>query len=56
MTAGSYIVNVRLLGVDIVSSPYIISVLPGEISAINSYTTINNQDIQQIEAGNTYLF
>lgn len=56
MKAGQYVVNVRLLGIDIASSPYSIVVRPGEISAQNTYTTINSQDIKLLEAGNTYLF
>lgn len=56
MKAGTYIVNVRLLGVDIASSPYVVVVNPGEVSAVNSFTSINSQDIKLFEAGNTYLF
>lgn len=54
--AGVYQVNVKLLGVDISGSPYNIVVLPGEISSLNSHTTITLPDIAQLEAGTTYLF
>jgi hypothetical protein len=54
--AGNYVVHVRLNGLDIQGSPYNTLVRPGEISSLNSYTTITNQDIKLLEAGITYLF
>jgi hypothetical protein len=40
--AGNYVVHVRLNGLDIRGSPYNALVRPGEISSLNSYTTITS--------------
>ena len=54
--AGEYEVHIKLLDVDISGSPYNLVVLPGEISSLNSRTTITVPDIALLEAGTTYLF
>lgn len=54
--AGDYTVHVTLLGVDVSGSPYNIVVLPGEISSLDSYTTIISAELLELEAGITYLF
>lgn len=44
------------MDIDISGSPYDLVVRPGEISSLNSYTTVTNGDIAGIVAGTTYLF
>jgi hypothetical protein len=45
-----------LLETDIIGSPYDIEVFPGEISSTKSFTSISDEDLQELEAGSTYLF
>ena len=54
--AGSYIVNVELLGGQVVNSPFTAIVYPGEIKPPFCTSTITGPEIAALEAGLTYFF
>lgn len=49
--AGQYTVHVKLLGVDISGSPYMVTVSPGEVSASQSSTNVLQSDLAALRAG-----
>jgi hypothetical protein len=54
--AGDFQVSITLFGKHINGSPYEVTVLPGEVSSLKSYTDIVPADLLTFKAGTTYRF
>jgi hypothetical protein len=49
-------VTVKLLDTEIYGSGFTITVRPGEISSLNTFSTVDSDELKLFEAGTTYLF